>query len=115
MKLSIVFKNVERHNPAEKELKHCSAKLDRLLKNFDPDLVQLHCVFSVLPRTKKFCLALKLTIPTGVLHASDEGEHLPAACKSAFADLSVQLKKHLAHLRKHYEWKRRRSREVALA
>jgi len=115
MKLSIVFKNVERHAPAEKDLKHCSEKLSRLLKSFDPDLVQLHCVFSVMPRTKKFGLALTLTLPTGTLHVSDESEHLPAACKSAFADLSIQVKKHLAHLRKHYEWKRKRPREVALA
>jgi ribosomal subunit interface protein len=115
MKLSIVFKDVERHAPAEKELKRCSEKLSRLLKTYDPDLVQLHCVFSVVPRTKEYGLALNLTLPTGTLHASDESAHLPAACKSAFADLNTQVKKHLARLRKHYEWKRKGPRVAALA
>ena len=115
MKLSIVFKNVERHAPAEKTLKRCSEKLARLLKTYDPDLVQLHCVFSIIPRSKDFGLALTLTLPTTTLHASDESEHLTAVCKSSFSELETQVKKHLAHLRKHYEWKRRGPREAALA
>ena len=115
MKLSIVFKNVERHTPAEKALKRCSEKLSKLLKSYDPDLVQLHCVFSVVPRTKAFALALTLTLPSGAIHAEDESEHLPAACKSTFSDLETQVKKHLAHLRKHYEWKGKRTHEAALA
>jgi ribosome-associated translation inhibitor RaiA len=110
MKLSIVFKEIERHNPAEKAVHRCAEKLSKLLKTFDPDLVQLHCVFSTLPRTKEFGLALKLTLPNGVLHASDESEHLPEVCKIAFADLEIQVKKHIARLRKHHEFGRKRSR-----
>jgi len=45
MKLSIFFKEVERHAPAEKSLQRCADKINKLLKSFDPDLVQLHCVF----------------------------------------------------------------------
>ena len=119
MKLSIFFKEVERHAPAEKSLQRCADKLNKLLKSFDPDLVQLHCVFSMIPRTKEFGLALNLTLPSGTLHATDESEHLSAVCKSTFAELEVQVKKHLARLRKHYEWKRKRPRpappEEALA
>jgi len=115
MKLSIVFKNVERHNPAEKQLQQCADKLSKLLKSYDPDLVQLHCVFSILPRTKEFSLALNLVLPTATLHATEKSEHLPAACKSAFTELGTQVKKHLARLRKHYEWNRRRPRAEALA
>ncbi len=115
MKLSIVFKEVERHAPAEKSLQRCADKLNKLLKSFDPDLVQLHCVFSMIPRTKEFGLALNLTLP----HATDKSEHLSAVCKSTFAELEIQVKKHLARLRKHYEWKRKRPRpappEEALA
>lgn len=108
MKISIVFKEVERHAPAEKSLQRCVEKLNKLLKTYDPDLVQLHCVFSMIPRTKEFGLALNLTLPTGTLHATDESKHLPAVCKSTFAELEIQVKKHLARLRKHYEWKRKR-------
>jgi len=110
MKLSIVFKEVERHAPAEKSLQRCAEKLNKLLKSLDPDLVQLHCVFSLLPRTKEFGLALNLTLPTGTLHATDKSEHLSAVCKSTFTELSTQVKKHLARLRKHHEWSRKRPR-----
>jgi len=110
MKLSIVFKEVERHAPAEKSLRRCAEKLNKLLKSYDPDLVQLHCVFSMMPRTKEFGLALNLTLPTGTLHATDKSEHLPAVCKSTFAELETQVKKHIARLRKDHEWKRKRPR-----
>ncbi|HLK05699.1 MAG TPA: HPF/RaiA family ribosome-associated protein [Candidatus Acidoferrum sp.] len=119
MKISIVFREVERHAPAEKALQRCAEKLSKLLKSFDPDLVQLHCVFSTVPRTKEFGLALTLTLPTGKLHATDKSEHLSAACKSAFSELESQVKKHIARLRKDHEWKRKRPRparpEAALA
>jgi ribosome-associated translation inhibitor RaiA len=115
MKLSIVFKEVEKHAAAETEVNRYAAKLAKLLKNYDPDLVQLHCVFSVVPRTEEFGLALNLALPTGTLHATAKGKHLRVSCKSAFAELQTQLKKHLAHLRKDYEWKRKRPREEVLA
>ncbi|HWZ97289.1 MAG TPA: HPF/RaiA family ribosome-associated protein [Candidatus Dormibacteraeota bacterium] len=115
MKLSIVFKEVERHAPAEAAVQRCADKLSKLLKTYDPDLVQLHCVFSVSKRTGEFGLALNLTLPTGTMHATAESKHLPAACKSSFAELETQVKKHLARLRKEYEWKRKRPREEALA
>lgn len=115
MKLSIVFKEVEKHTTAETEVNRCAAKLSKLLKNYDPDLVQLHCVFSVVPRTGEFGLALNLALPTGTLHCTAKSKHLRVSCKSAFAELQTQTKKHLAHLRKDYEWKRKRPREQVLA
>jgi ribosome-associated translation inhibitor RaiA len=114
MKLSIVFREVEKHTAAEMEVKRCAEKLSKFLKNFEPDLVQLHCVFSLVPRTEEFALALNLTLPTGAMHATAKSKHLRASCKAAFAELQTQTKKHLAHLRKDYEWKRKRSREVAM-
>ena len=115
MKLSIVFKEVEKHAPAEAEVQRYTGKLARLLKTHDPDLVQLHCVFSVMPRTEEFGLALNLSLPSGTLHATAKNKHLRATCKSAFAELETQMKKHLARLRKEHEWKRKRPREEALA
>ncbi len=115
MKLSIVFKEVERHAPAEKSLQRCAEKLSKLLKSFDPDLVQLHCVFSTVPRTKEFGLALTLTLPSGTLHATEKSVHLSNVCKSAFADLEIQVKKHVARLRKHHEFKPKGPRVAVLA
>ena len=114
MKLSIVFKDVETHAPAEAEVQRCAAKLARLLKTYEPDLVQLHCVFSRVPRTEEYGLALTLALPTGTMHATAEKPHLRGSCKKTFAELETQLKKHLAHLRKDYEWKRKRPRVEVL-
>ena len=114
MKLSIVFKEVEKHSAAESEVKRCAAKLGKFLKNFEPDLVQLHCVFSRVPRTEEIAIALNLILPTGTFHSTAMNKHLRSCCKTAFAEMQTQMKKHLARLRKDYEWKRKRPREVAL-
>src|SRR5262245_55080228 len=106
MKLSLSFKDAERHNPIEKEFDRAVAKLNTLLKSYQPDLVQLHAVFSKLPRTAEHALSLNLALPTGTLHASASNEHLRAACKKAFAEIEAQVKKHQGRLRKDYEWKR---------
>jgi len=51
----------------------------------------------------------------GVLHSTGSGPDVRAGVKMAFAEIETQVKKHLARLRKHYEWSRRRprAREVA--
>ena len=114
MKLSVSFREVERHKPIEKELERSLAKLKTLLKSYDPDLVQLHAVFSKVPRTEEHALALNLTLPTGTLHATASNQHLRACCKKAFSEVEAQVKKHQSRLRKDYEWKRKRPRQRPL-
>ena len=110
MKLSINYKHVESHKPVEEELERHSLKLTRLLKSYSPDLVQLHAGFSKNPRTEEVSCVLNLSIPTGTLHATAEGEAVRTSCKKAFSELESQVKKHQAKLRKDYEWKRKRPR-----
>jgi len=114
MKLSVSFKEVERHNPIEKEFDRAVAKLKNLLRAYEPDLVLLHAVFSKVPRTEDHALALNLTLPTGTLHSTASNEHVRACCKKAFSELESQVKKHQARLRKDYEWKRKRTRDRAV-
>ena len=38
-----------------------------------------------------------------------------ACVKAAFAEIEAQIKKHMALLRKDYEWKRKRQRDRAFA
>jgi ribosome-associated translation inhibitor RaiA len=114
MKLSVSFREVERHKPIEKELERALGKLKTLLKSYEPDLVQLHAVFSKVPRTEEHALALNLTLPTGTLHATASNQHLRACCKKAFSEVEAQVKKHQARLRKDYEWKRKRPRPRAV-
>ena len=114
MKLSINYKHVESHKPVELELERHTAKLKKLLKSYSPDLVQLHAGFSRNPRTGQVSCVLNLSIPTGIMHATGEGEAVRGSCKKAFNELESQVKKHQAKLRKDYEWKRKRPREEIL-
>ena len=110
MKLSINYKHVESHKPVEVEVARHVAKLERLLKSYAPDLVQLHGGFSVNPRTEDVSCALTLSLPSGALRATGEAAAVRTSCKKAFSELESQVKKHQAKLRKDYEWKRKRPR-----
>ena len=110
MKLAINYKHVESHKPVEVEVTRHVAKLERLLKTYSPDLVQLHGGFSVNSRTTDVACALTLSLPSGTLHATGEAAAVRTSCKKAFNELESQVKKHQAKLRKDYEWKRKRLR-----
>ena len=110
MKLSINYKHVESHDAVEAQISRSVQKLTRLLKFYEPDLVQLHGVFSKNPHQEEHSFSLNLSLPTGALHATGTGENARAACKQAFSELAVQVKKHQSLLRRDYEWKRKRPR-----
>lgn len=115
MKVSISYKNVEPRKLAEKELSHYTTKLNRILKSYEPDLVQLHGVFTKNPRFEEHSFSLNLSLPTGTLHATGTGENVRASCQQAFSELQSQVKKHQSRLRKDYEWKRKRPRPAVEA
>jgi ribosome-associated translation inhibitor RaiA len=111
MKLSINYKHVDAsHQAVEAETTKSAKKLDRLLKCYEPDLVQLHGVFAPSARDGEHSFSLNLSLPTGVLHATGTGDNARAAMKKAFSELNDQVKKHQSRLRKDYEWKRKRPR-----
>lgn len=109
MKFSISYKHVDSHDSVEAESERHVAKLGRLLKSYEPDLVQLHAAISKNPRNQHE-FSLNLSLPTGTLHATGAGGNIRASCKQAFSELEMQVKKHQARLRKDYEWKRKRPR-----
>ena len=113
MKFSISYKSVDSHESVEAQCERHLSKLMRLLKSYDPDLVQLHGVFSKNAHNQEHSFCLNLSLPTGTLHATGKGENPRASCKNAFAELEVQVKKHQERLRKDYEWKRKRPRTRA--
>jgi ribosomal subunit interface protein len=94
----------------ETESRRHIEKLNRLLKHYDSDLVQLHCTLEKTPRRVEYGFSLNLTLPTGSLQATGLGSDARAAAKIAFAELESQVKKHQEKLRKDYTWKRKRSR-----
>jgi ribosome-associated translation inhibitor RaiA len=110
MKVTIRNAHEEWREPVEKETQRQSAKLDKLLQRYAPDLVQLHADIKKHARKESYTFILKLSLPTGTLHATGEGSDVLASVKVAFAEINAQCKKHLALLRKDYEWKRKRPR-----
>jgi len=107
MKLSISYKHVESHQAVEAQANRAVEKMIRLLKCYEPDLVQLHGVFSQNTHKDEYSFSLTLSLPTGAMHATGTGENVRAACKQAFHELETQVKKHQSRLRHDHEWKRK--------
>lgn len=110
MKTSFNYKQVELREQAEEEVKHGAKRLEKFLKRFAPDLIQLHGAFERIPHKNSFTLSLNLSLPTGTLHATGEANDEAGSVRVAFAEILTQLKKHMSKLRKDYEWKRKRTR-----
>jgi ribosomal subunit interface protein len=108
MNVSISYKDVDSQETVAREINHRLDKLNRLLKSYEPDLVQIKGAFSKNPRTDERSLALTLSLPTGTLRATGDGGNVLAGCKKAFSELETQLKKHQSLLRREHEWKRKR-------
>jgi ribosome-associated translation inhibitor RaiA len=110
MKMSISYKHVHAHQPVEAEVAHHVAKLNRLLKSYEPDLVQLHGTFTQNAHSQReeHSFSVNLALPTGSLHATGTAENPRSSCKVAFSELEGQLKKHQSILRKDHQWKRKR-------
>jgi len=108
MKLNIRNAHEEWRVPVEKETHRQAAKLDTLLKRYDPDLVLLHANIQKLARKESYTFTVNLSLPSGTLHATGEGSDVLASVKEAFAEVIAQCKKHQSLLRKDYEWKRKR-------
>ena len=115
MKFAIRHANEEWREPIDKETERHAVKLEKLLKRYAPDLVQLHGDIEKRPRKESYLFTLNLSLPTGTLHATGEGADVRKSVKAAFAEIETQIKKHMALLRKDYEWKRKRPRVKELA
>jgi len=108
MNVSISYKHVESNQAVATELMRRLDKLEKLLRSYEPDLIQLKGVFGKNQRTEEQSLALTLSLPTGTMHATGNGKNVLAGCKKAFSEIEMQIKKHQALLRREHEWKRKR-------
>jgi ribosomal subunit interface protein len=116
MKITISYRHVETPQAIESALGRHLSKIQKLLKSYQPDLVQLHGGFEKQPHRAEYIFSANLSLPTGTLHANGEGPDPATSARKAFVELEKQIKKHQARLRKDYEWKRKRGRaEHALA
>jgi len=109
MKISYSHVPSDFRKEVEEESKHHVEKLNRLLKRYTPDLVQLHGSLDRTPRTSEYEYSVNIVLPSGTLHSTGTAVELRSAVKMAFAEIEVQVKKHQQKLRKDYMWKRRRN------
>jgi len=112
--MKIVYTRIpsESRQAVESEFERHREKLEKLLKHYDPDLVELQGTIETIARKNGFQLSLNLVFPTGPLHATGVGSDIPTSTKAAFAEIEAQIKKHQQKLRKDYVWKRKRGRGV---
>jgi ribosome-associated translation inhibitor RaiA len=108
MNVSISYKHVYAQRAVATEVMRRLDKLGRLLKSYQPDLIQIKGVFSENQRTEEQSLALTLSLPTGTLRATGSGKNVISGCKKAFSEIELQIKKHQSLLRREHEWKRKR-------
>ena len=113
MKISLSYKDAHSHEAVEREVLRSTGKLEKLLKSYDGDLVQLHGAFEKHPRRIEYSFSVSIKMPTGTLHALGKGDDARSSVHHAFVDLVRQVKKHQEKLRHDYEWKRKRPRKFA--
>ena len=110
MQVHFSYQHGSPHTEFDKIIEMHTAKLEKLLVRFSPDLVHLHGVIEYgTPKTGTGC-SLNLWLPTTQIHAREQGKDVPAALRAAFDHLEDQVKKHKEVLRREGEWKRKRSR-----
>src|SRR5438132_12801687 len=94
MRISISYKHVTSHNHVEVELERHTKKLNKLLKSYEPGLVQLHGAFAKNPRNEEQSLSLNLSMPTGTLHVTGTGSDVRSSCTQTVRQLESEVKKH---------------------
>jgi ribosomal subunit interface protein len=110
MKINLSYKEPYSHEAVEKEVARYSRKLEKLLKTFEGDLVQIHGAFAKQPRRVEYSFSLSIALPTGTLHSIGKAADVRGSVRQAFSDLERQVKKHKEKLRHDHLWKRKRPR-----
>lgn len=99
MKTHIRYRDLSERRLIEREMRRQRAKLERQLKKYDPDLVDLHVSVERYQRPRSpFAAGVTLRLPQGQLHASYEAGRPVIALKHACAELHRELKRLKARL-----------------
>jgi ribosomal subunit interface protein len=87
-------------------------QLEQHLAHFEPDLVQLHAILEKSTHHKNLHrVALRLSVPGGLLTSENTADSMMAAAKAAFSELERQLVERLERMRGEDEWRRKQRRE----
>jgi len=100
MKTHVSYRGVSEREPIVHELRRQGTKLDRRLKKFNPDLIDLHVSLERrVGRVILFVASVTLYLPSAQLNAREEAARPVIALKHACAELLRELMKFQARLR----------------
>lgn len=109
------IQHVERSPQLDKAIESGTKKIEGLLVRYSPDLVHFHGLIEFTAAHQGPACSLNLRLPTGQLHARQEGKTALAALKACFRNLIEQIKKHKESLRGEGTWRRQRTKAASQA
>jgi RNA polymerase sigma factor (sigma-70 family) len=113
MNVHISYK-VSKTPDLEKLIKQQIEKLERYLQVFRPDLVHLKGNISENSARQGIVVSLNLRLPSGQMASQENGPTAITVIKTAFDDITEQVKKHKQLLRNQHSWPRRRGPQRAV-
>jgi len=95
----------------DKEIQHWTAKIQKRLQVFRPELVHLKGSVEQNSPREGTIVSLNLRLPSGQMAVREAAPTAAAAVKAAFDDLLSQIGRHKELLRNSHRWRRRRAAE----
>jgi len=92
----------------EKIINQQVEKLARYLQVFRPELIHLKGIIEENSARQGFVVSLNLRLPSGQMASQENSSTAMTAIKSAFDDITEQVKRHKQLLRNQHKWPRRR-------
>lgn len=108
MNVHISYK-LQRTPDIDREMQHWTAKVQKRLQVFRPELVHLKGSVEQNSPREGTTVSLNLRLPSGQMAAHESAPNPAAAVKAAFDDLLGQIGRHKDLLRNSHRWQRRRS------
>ncbi len=114
MNVHISYK-VPRTPDIDKEMHHCTAKVQKRLQVFRPELIHLKGLLEQNSAREGTTVSLNLRLPSGQMAAQESAPTATAAVKAVFDDLLSQISRHKELLRSSHRWRGRRAAKVRSA
>jgi len=110
MNVHISYK-LQRTPDIDKEMQHWTAKIQKRLQVFRPELIHLKGLLEQNTAREGTTVSLNLRLPSGQMAVRESAPNATSALKAAFEDLLGQIGRHKDLLRNSHRWKRRQASE----
>jgi RNA polymerase sigma factor (sigma-70 family) len=111
MKRHIELKDFSLQKSDQKLMDDWTARIEKKVANFSPDLVDLRLLVEKNPTRSLYCVSMILELPGKTLPTKEERHELHECLREAFVKLERQLDAYKATLRREHLWKRSAVRE----